>query len=199
MLSLELKKITLNSIDGSALLDFNLSLICTLCLHSIPFLQNPLNQSMNHSLFVWADLTFCSLFIGFMIPPPNWLLLTCCLSSLSLVDNIEFLASQGITFPPEDISVASSSAKLSQATTSISSLTNSSRPVTTRAPVVASQSKPTITRIVRLNSAGQGAQAPAFKIVPASSQALSTTSSKGPKIIKVTPEQFEALKSGFSF
>ena len=143
-------------------------------------------------------LTFCS-FSHRLRYPPNWLLLTCCLSSLSLVDNIEFLASQGITFPPEDISVASSSAKLSQATTSISSLTNSSRPVTTRAPVVASQSKPTITRIVRLNSAGQGAKAPAFKIVPASSQALSTTSSKGPKIIKVTPEQFEALKSGFSF
>jgi hypothetical protein len=60
--------------------------------------------------------------------------------------------------------------------------------------------KPTITRIVRLNSSGMGAagvKTQTLKLsTPGSSAGNSSASGNTPKIIKVTPEQFAALKAG---
>ncbi len=57
--------------------------------------------------------------------------------------------------------------------------------------------KPTITRIVRLNTTGMGPgglKTQTLKLAPAG--VGQTTSTNAPKIIKVTPEQFAALKAG---
>jgi hypothetical protein len=58
--------------------------------------------------------------------------------------------------------------------------------------------KPTITRIVRLNTSGMssGMKTQTLKLAPAGSTTTTMSSSNAPKIIKVTPEQFAALKAG---
>jgi len=68
---------------------------------------------------------------------------------------------------------------------------------TTASSIASTATKPTITRIVKLSvpTAGQGAKTQIVKAVQAVGQGISTSSNQ-PKIIKVTPEQFAALKAG---
>jgi hypothetical protein len=124
---------------------------------------------------------------------------------LSAADHTEFLASQGITFLP-DPPTSKPATKSIQAVrigngniriTPPQTLKISQTSATASTSIAVAPLKQPITRIVRLNAAGvnQGTKAPTLKILSAGSQTLSTTSG-GPKIIKVTPEQFEALKSG---
>ena len=75
------------------------------------------------------------------------------------------------------LGIANSAGKTSITTTSASTLNR----------------KPTITRIVRLNTSGIKTQT--LKLTPSGST-TTTSGSNAPKIIKVTPEQFAALKAG---
>lgn len=116
------------------------------------------------------------------------------------------LAAHGITFLPDDsgnldatglVSDPSRTFALTEAGKLALGIANNGTKLATTSPL---NRKPTITRIVRLNTSGMKSQT--LKLAPAGSSATSIATSgsgNGPKIIKVTPEQFAALKAGETF
>jgi hypothetical protein len=115
------------------------------------------------------------------------------------------LAAHGITLLPEDSSSLDPTGLVSDPSRTFAlteagklALGISHKKLSTVTTSTASNSainrKPTITRIVRLNTSGMsgtGLKTQTLKLAP-SGQATSNA----PKIIKVTPEQFAALKAG---
>ena len=118
-------------------------------------------------------------------------------------DAVKLLAAHGITLLPEDSSTLDPTGLVSDPSRTFA-LTEAGKLALgishNKASTLANTSsamnrKTTITRIVRLNTSGMsgtGLKTQTLKLAPAGSQ----TTSNAPKIIKVTPEQFAALKAG---
>ena len=121
-------------------------------------------------------------------------------------DAVKLLAAHGITFLPDDsgnldatglVSDPSRTFALTEAGKLALGIANNGTKSALATTTTSLNRKPTITRIVRLNTSGMKSQT--LKLAPAGSSATSVVGSatgNGPKIIKVTPEQFAALKAG---
>jgi hypothetical protein len=123
-------------------------------------------------------------------------------------DAAEILASHGITLLPDDSGTLDATGLVSDPARTfaltdagklaLSGISNVGKTVSTMATTSAMKGKPMFTRIVRLNASGMSNVGQAVKTQTlrlATSGQISSTAN-APKIIKVTPEQFAALKAG---